>query len=588
MLAHPLAVSPPHTPSPEPEYPLPPTEMLTDGLVWPSVNREKNPTKQQKKRERERNKGRQSPEEKEKDIRDRDKDKDGFASMEFVRWVANIKANPLYTHLSRKPSTRDNPPPLIARQSVTKSLSTNDWFIAIREIKLLRLSIRINALQEEGRWSYRQPRRQKEAAHLLGKTHWDWLCEEGKWMRTDFREERKLKAVIGYEIGLELKELFADGVSPLKRRRVEGSAPLGDVPTKMEVDDAADLFGNAGIQIVPVNADLSGIQDLDSGLVTDEKVEVLDNTDRAEDALVDYEATREAEDSREAVDRVLDIIPSAPNQESMKQDTMDIDIEDDVDAEGDDVIDADFKFDIPEMTTELGPSEEVTKIENPQPNGDFPLDFPPELRPNDDNPTGPALPALPFENEEKDSDADSNQKYKSKGKDKERYKLEDPALRAIRDPILQLGFEDFTLPMISLPSGTSDEKMNKEISSDLSMDEVLLSLFPELKLYTPLPPSPVVISNLNPSTSKTSNVRTVRLIPKKDPNNLRRVDETVTKIAQVTKHMREKVVLVSTLNPGENFNPKTREWEGCGEMVIQPGTSTSLTLKGNDVGCCKC
>lgn len=605
MLADPHPAIHSRSPSPVPEYPLPPIEMLTNGQVWPSINREKNPTKMQRKKEKERHKGRQSPDEK-------DKDKDGFSSMEFIRWVANIRANPLYVHLSRKPSPNNNPPPLISRPSVTKSLSTNDWFIAIREIRLLRLSTRVNQLQDEGQWSYRQPRRQKEPAHFMAKTHWDYLREEGRWMRTDFREERKLKAVIGYEIGQELKELFSSGESPLKRRRIEGpgEANVGTVDeivsTKMEVDEplVSDLTTDVGLPSVPINAVISGLQELEELLEQPE--EVLDNDEQVEDALAELEERKEEEAKQEreselGIDDELGypVDSSPPTQNANDSITMEEDM--DVENDDDDAAGEDFKLDIPDLppeqeqavenddqTQDQAQEMQVDGAEVALTNGDLPPDPPPELKNTEDNPEGPAMPALPFENEEKDSDSGSNdRKEKGKGKEKEKTKLEDPALKAIREPILHMGREEFAIPYIGLPSQQNDEDVLgiEEAFPQLSMNDVLQSLFPELKPYAALPPAPVVVSNPKTVPNIKTNLRTVPLITsKKDPGNFRRVDETNTKVAAVTKHMKAKAILVSALNPGENFNPQTKEWDGSGDMVIYP--STSVTIKDDESANC--
>jgi chromatin modification-related protein VID21 len=604
MLAQPLQAPPPREPTPEPDFPLPPVQMLNNNSVWAGLNREKNPAKLQRKREKERRQGRQSSEEKEREKdREKDKDKDGFASMEFVRWAASVRANPIYIHLSRKPSPPGKEIPLISRHSVAKSLSTNDWLIAVREIKILRLSTRINDLQAEARWSFRQPRRQKEPANFMPKTHWDYLREEGRWMWTDFREERKLKAVIGYEIGQELKELFANDERPLKKRRIEEPAPpQEDIVTKMEMDESIDLTENAGIQSVPVNADfnaadgingilLNGMHDLEGGGTPEEHVDILDTSERAEDLFDDYEAHQNRDTQMQDDDDIdeLDFLTPLPPRASTRTPRrpppdVEMQVLEEVAQAQDE--EENLQFDIPDVPAiEQQAAEpmiqeeedtQVIKIEGETPAEQFLEPSHPELRLADaDNLAGPALPTLPFDNEERDSDANGSHKGKGKGKEKERSKLEDPAFIALRDPILQLGPEAFSIPPISLPSSAEEGDdifgLEKAFPS-LSMNETLLTLFPDLKPYNALPPPPIQSvpqdhSNAKPSVTRMA-VSPVVGKEKKDSQNSRRMDETVTKVAHTSRHMKSKAVLMSTLNPGQNYNYKTGQWDGSGEFVV--------------------
>lgn len=45
------------------------------------------------------------------------------------------------------------------------------------ELRLVRTLERIDALKEEGRWSFRQPKKQRGVGGL-NKTHWDYLIDE--------------------------------------------------------------------------------------------------------------------------------------------------------------------------------------------------------------------------------------------------------------------------------------------------------------------------------------------------------------------------------------------------------------------------
>ncbi|KAG8525477.1 uncharacterized protein KY384_009121 [Bacidia gigantensis] len=83
-------------------------------------------------------------------------------------------------------------PPLtsLLRQA-HKTLTTSDHLIEFREKQDYRILNHIKDMQHFNRWSLRQPARSVEP--LRPATHWDILLSHMKWMRTDFREERKFK-----------------------------------------------------------------------------------------------------------------------------------------------------------------------------------------------------------------------------------------------------------------------------------------------------------------------------------------------------------------------------------------------------------
>ena len=87
---------------------------------------------------------------------------------------------------------------LIRAQSVNtlvktahKTLTTSDHYTDCNERQANTVLKRIHELQFNNRWSLRQVERSAEPKRLL--THWDVLLGQMKWMRTDFREERKWK-----------------------------------------------------------------------------------------------------------------------------------------------------------------------------------------------------------------------------------------------------------------------------------------------------------------------------------------------------------------------------------------------------------
>jgi chromatin modification-related protein VID21 len=76
-------------------------------------------------------------------------------------------------------------------QQAHKSLSTADHLVEYEEQMNCRTLKRIYQLQSADRWALRQPKRAVEPARPT--SHWDFVIDHAKWMRTDFREERKWK-----------------------------------------------------------------------------------------------------------------------------------------------------------------------------------------------------------------------------------------------------------------------------------------------------------------------------------------------------------------------------------------------------------
>lgn len=77
--------------------------------------------------------------------------------------------------------------------SAHKTLSTGNHLVEYEEQMNCRTLRRIYQLQNANRWPLRQLKRSPEPQRQP--THWDVVLDHMKWMRTDFREERKWKVV---------------------------------------------------------------------------------------------------------------------------------------------------------------------------------------------------------------------------------------------------------------------------------------------------------------------------------------------------------------------------------------------------------
>ncbi|KAJ4001460.1 hypothetical protein F5050DRAFT_1723920 [Lentinula boryana] len=185
----------------------------------PTDFKTKNKKIKQKKKDKERDKG---DGKKDKEV------KDDWVPWGLTRWNATIRTNPVYKRVAK----------------ATKCLNTRDWAVAMTELKVIRAVDRIELLKS-GRWSFRQPRKQRTSGGIT-KTHWDYLMDEMKWMRTDFREERKWKMALAYNLSTAVLEWHAAGTQEKRLKRgicVHWKPPRQDVKDHT-MEDVVDLSAN--------------------------------------------------------------------------------------------------------------------------------------------------------------------------------------------------------------------------------------------------------------------------------------------------------------------------------------------------------
>jgi chromatin modification-related protein VID21 len=100
-------------------------------------------------------------------------------------------------------------------RSASKTLSTEDHFLTIQERLDYRILRRIYQLQNANKWSLRQMERCKEPGPPV--THHDQMMAEMKWMRKDFKAERKMKT----SVCAWLAQRCADWVAASSEERLE-------------------------------------------------------------------------------------------------------------------------------------------------------------------------------------------------------------------------------------------------------------------------------------------------------------------------------------------------------------------------------
>jgi chromatin modification-related protein VID21 len=117
-----------------------------------------------------------------------------------------------------------------------KTVDTSDANLAIQDHQACKLLHRVYHLQNSDKWSLRQPKRCPEPVRQPG--HWDVVVQEIKWMRTDFREERKWRTAIAGKLAQACADWVA--ATPEERKEMQVAAYI---PPKPIHDGAMD--GNA-------------------------------------------------------------------------------------------------------------------------------------------------------------------------------------------------------------------------------------------------------------------------------------------------------------------------------------------------------
>ncbi|KAJ3057512.1 chromatin modification- protein VID21 [Rhizophlyctis rosea] len=135
--------------------------------------------------------------------------------------------------------------PLLAQSN--KVLTTKDWQYAREEYKQMKLLRTIEALKADHSWSFTQQKR--FVPPTRPKSHWDLLLDEMKWLREDFRQERRWRMAMAYSMALWVMEWHAaeDKASVCVSRR--GMAiPQRDSPaaTTSPPQDVAMADANPG------------------------------------------------------------------------------------------------------------------------------------------------------------------------------------------------------------------------------------------------------------------------------------------------------------------------------------------------------
>lgn len=142
-----------------------------------------------------------------------------------------------------------------------KTISTANAYYPILENQTSKILKRIYNLQCSGKWALRQPKRSEEVVRPT--THRDVLLQEVKWMRTDFRQERKWKATAARNMAYACAEWVMADPEDRKRIMVKAVPPPDPKKDIMETE-ANDTLSQPGHPTPDLVASLdSPMDDLD-------------------------------------------------------------------------------------------------------------------------------------------------------------------------------------------------------------------------------------------------------------------------------------------------------------------------------------
>lgn len=164
-------------------------------------------------------------------------------------------------------STRGVQPLEALLLSAHKTITTSNAYVPFHEHQSHKVLRRIHTLQTQDKWSFRQPKRSPEPNRPT--SHWDELLKEAKWMRTDFREERKWKITVARNLARACAEWVEADKDDRKLLQVKAIIPATEA---LQAQNDATSSGMEVSQPTP---------ELESSAENDSQIEDFDEEPRA-------------------------------------------------------------------------------------------------------------------------------------------------------------------------------------------------------------------------------------------------------------------------------------------------------------------
>ena len=198
-------------------------------------------------------------------------------------------------------------------RQANKSLGTPDHFLEIREKQDFKVLNYVKEMQHSNRWSLRQMERAPEPRRPTG--HWDVLLGQMKWMRTDFREERKFK-IAGSK---HLAEACAAWVSAREEDRRKLQIKVRHAPARASNDSISltpDLVHDENSEVIEdetpaLDPIISDPPAAIFSLPPDHFVFGLNSSPIAEKILLELPCYQPAKDIQDAILRIRETDPDS-------------------------------------------------------------------------------------------------------------------------------------------------------------------------------------------------------------------------------------------------------------------------------------
>ncbi|KAI0831506.1 hypothetical protein BC628DRAFT_1354063 [Trametes gibbosa] len=490
----------------EPFGPDPPYALPRLSLLPIEFSRRGKSTKRERKKDKERDKGEAKKEE--------------WAPMSLNKWAAVLRANPVHKKLSR----------------ASKCLSTRDWSVGMTEVRLIRTFERIELLKNAGSWSFRQIKKQRGVGGLM-KTHWDYLMDEMKWMRTDFREERRWKLALAYTLAHAVMEWHGAGTIEERVRR--GICVLWKPPPPEDVEtaEASEVEGpfrdsqegdDTGVDSRETATPLNDYGSDDDSEDEQDK-EQQDVIDALEPGAALQDALEQLEEHAQS--RVQDAVALKPKMEEVEDMTA---LDDGSQSQDKNAMDVDVPEPEPAVANLAAPKGEKPKVAETASH--------PGLKTTSKNPIL-SKPSVDGEG--------------THGKSKTKASHYAP----LRDHIVYSNIDKLFVDLDDLDIVKGMSELSTEDFSPTAPPPPadLTSIFPDLQPYGMFDLAPA------PPTGQDGRKKSDRRGDKDDPNK-RAEDVTYSKLVPTSKFMQIKPTLVGALNPASNWHDG--KWKRIEETPI--------------------
>ncbi|CAE6383216.1 unnamed protein product [Rhizoctonia solani] len=411
--------------------------------------------------------------------------------MELLRWQAILQINPAHV-FARRP---------------TKCVTTHEWRVLRHELEYTRAMQRIEQLKQDGAWSFRQPKKQRGPP--LPKTHWDYLMDEMKWLQVDFREERRWKTVIAFELAHAAREWHE--ASPEERRAMCVGYRKGDYQLDEEQDKAEDVDMEGDKEEEEEDAEGEKDVEMEERVGSDGKATEL----RSEP---ENDEPEEAEGPHTGGLEPRDDVMGADDEAAVMEETKEPEKEGEQQREPGALTKDDVPGALTKDDTTDPPSKELSPTKDPE--------IPDEDADGEDDPASPTKSAL---------------RPGAEGAEATLADLE--YISSVRDELVQLATTPSLSTAFALPA------LPESVTAKAQPDSIdaLAELFPDLSLYTGLSDS------IDPDPSKQE----------------KRPDESMTsvssgKLAHASRLMDVKPVLIGALDPARHL--LKNRWIGLDEV----------------------